>query len=52
MDDKAAATRRKIALYRRYLEEGAAGEVARLYLAEIVKLEAELDAIERERTRR
>lgn len=37
--------RRKIAVYRRYLAEGVSGENAALYLREIKRMEAELDAI-------
>ena len=46
-NDKAANARRKIELYRRYLAEGVTGELADMYLAEVVKLQIELDAIER-----
>ena len=47
MNEKAETIRRAIAAYRSRLAEGAPADVARTYLVEIVKLEAELDEIER-----
>ena len=50
--EKAHVVRQKIALYRRYLNEGASDVMARIYLVEIVNLEAGLKAIERDGDRR
>jgi len=46
-EDEAATVRRKIEYYRRLLAEGAEGELGRIYVAELVKLQALLDAFER-----
>lgn len=46
MADTAQNIRRQIALYRRYLADGVAGDVALKYLIEIRKLESELAQIE------
>jgi hypothetical protein len=48
--EKAPAIRRKIALFRQYLADGAVGELAQSYLREIVKLEADLQLIEKGKT--
>jgi hypothetical protein len=45
-EDRAAVLRRRIATYRRWLSEGVPTDVARAYLAEIAKAEAELAQIE------
>lgn len=46
MDDRADMLRRRIALYRRYLREGVDAAIARDYLEQILKDEAELAEIE------
>lgn len=43
----AAEIRRRIALYREHLAQGVEGPYARIYLAEIAKLETMLKAIEK-----
>ncbi len=45
MDDRAELLRRRIALYRRYLREGASLSAAELYLQQLKIDEAELMAI-------
>ncbi len=51
MQERAKALRRLIALYRRYLSEGAEGELAELYLRGIILAEAELAKLEGEKRR-
>jgi hypothetical protein len=42
MEDRSTELCRRIATYRRWLSEGVPADVARTYMAEIVKAEAEL----------
>ncbi|MDE2166041.1 MAG: hypothetical protein KGJ66_06865 [Alphaproteobacteria bacterium] len=44
--------RRKLALYREYLAQGAGPEVATIYLRQITRLEAELEQIETDADKR
>jgi hypothetical protein len=46
--DRAETLRRRVAIYRRHLQEGATAELAAVYLREIASAEAELAAIEGE----
>ena len=46
MEDRAETLRRRIAIYRRCLEEGAEGTLATVYRNEIAKAEAELELAE------
>ena len=45
MEDRAAMLQRRIAAYRRHLAEGADLELARSYLEEMIRDQAELDGI-------
>ena len=45
-EDRAEVLRRRIAFYRRRLQEGVAGDVARIYLLELGAAELELAEIE------
>jgi hypothetical protein len=47
MTERAQTLRRRIALYRRYLAEGIAADLARQYLNDISVVEAELVEIEK-----
>ncbi len=51
MEDRAETLRRRIALYRRYLEEGVSAELASHYLRQIRTFEAELDQLANEKRR-
>lgn len=50
--NRAQKVRRKLALYREYLANGAESELARIYLREITRLEAELSQLESETGKR
>lgn len=52
MEDRAEALRRRVATYRQRLAEGVPSDLARTYLAEIAKAEAELAEIEQDDDKR
>ena len=45
-EDRAVALRRRLALYREYLREGLEVDRAAYYLAEILRVEGELEKLE------
>lgn len=45
MEDRAETLRRRIALYRRYLEEGVSADLASQYLRQIMAAKLELEGI-------
>jgi hypothetical protein len=51
MDDRAEQLRRRIAFYRKRLQEGVSAEVAHQHLAAIAELEAELSRVESARVK-